>query len=190
MITNPYAQIDILKEAYLELEKKRYKEILAIMRTMGGGKCWNWTPQLIEAKLIDLGFEEPNLDEKTNTRKRRRLARRRRQAAASHNPILHGGENWANSLELMQTQVPMHHHEHNDPEDMIPHYTVEQRDRYLEEVVSKIEPEDLSPEPDVMDAQYHTRNEDHNNNRDQSQQQSTQVAKQAVEHLMLNGMHM
>ncbi|KAB5549981.1 hypothetical protein GE09DRAFT_966707 [Coniochaeta sp. 2T2.1] len=189
----PEKEIEILKEAFQEFERKRYRLILDWMKDNGGGKCWNWTPPLIEAKLIDLGYEEPNLDEKTNTRKRRRLARRRRQAAAQHTPILHGGENWANGLGLTQAQAPMHHHhDHEDPEDMIPNYTTEQRDQYIEEVVRTIKPEDLSPEPDVMDVQYHTRNEDSssNNNRDQSQQQNTQVAKQAVEHLMLNGMRM
>lgn len=177
------------------------------MREMGGGQCWNWTPQLIEAKLIDLGYEEANVDEKTNTRKRRRLARRRRRAAAAQqNPVpFHGsGEHWRPNTGLglhhagpMHAPPPMHHHHHHadndgggeDPEDMLPpHYTAEQRDRYIEEVVGKIksEQDESSPEPDMMDVSYHG-GED---GRDQSHQQSTQVAKQAVEQLMLNGVRM
>jgi hypothetical protein len=155
------------------------------MKEIGGGQCWNWTPQ-----LIDLGYEEANLDEKTNTRKRRRLARRRRAAAAQQNPaLLHGGENWANGLGLHHGAMQAHiHHDNEGPEDMIPNYTPDQRDSYIEDVVSKIKPEqeESSPEPDLMDVSYH-RNED---NRDQSHQRNTRVAKQAVEHLMLNGIRM
>lgn len=176
------------------------------MREIGGGQCWNWTPQLIEAKLIDLGYEEVNVDEKTHARKRRRVARRRHAAAAQQqqqhhqNPaLLHAGEqqHWVGdglTLHPGAMQVdPMQHHHHDDgsedPDDMLPHYTAEQRDHYIDEVVRTIKPEqdESSPEPDVMDASYHGSE----GNRDQShQQQSARVAKQAVEQLMLNGIRM
>lgn len=171
------------------------------MREMGGGQCWNWTPQLIEAKLIDLGYEEANIDEKTNSRKRRRLARRRRAAAAQRNPaLLHGDEHWGTnnglSLHPGAMQAPALHHRRpgdndggEDAEDMLPpQYTAEQRDNYIEEVVSKVNPEndESSPEPDLMDVSYHGKED----GRDQSHQQSTRVAKQAVEQLMLNGVRM
>lgn len=187
---NISTQIERLKEAFDYVEKERYKSILDRMKQIGGGQCWSWTPQLIEAKLIDLGYEEANIDEKTNARKRRRLARRRRAAAAQQNPsLLHGGENWTNALGLHHgaMHAPIHH-DNEDSEDMIPNYTPDQRDSYIEEVVSRIKPEqeDSSPDPDMMDVSYQ-RNED---NRDQSHHQNTRVAKQAVEHLMLNGIRM
>ncbi|KAH8906131.1 hypothetical protein BR93DRAFT_969343 [Coniochaeta sp. PMI_546] len=186
----PEKEIERLKEAFDYVEKERYKSILDRMKQIGGGQCWSWTPQLIEAKLIDLGYEEANIDEKTNTRKRRRLARRRRAAAAQQNPsLLHGGETWTNALGLHHgaMHAPIHH-DNEDSEDMIPNYTPDQRDSYIEEVVSRIKPEqeDSSPDPDMMDVSYQ-RNED---NRDQSHHQNTRVAKQAVEHLMLNGIRM
>jgi hypothetical protein len=165
------------------------------MREIGGGQCWNWTPHLIEAKLIDLGFEEPNIDEKSKTRKRRRQARRRAAVAQQSQAILQGGEqqHWANGLGLhpgvMQGPMQHRHEGSEDPEDMMPHYTAQQRNQYLEEVVNAIKPdeEDSSPEPDVLDISY----QGSEDNRDhQSQHQDTRVAKQAVEHLMLNQIRM
>ena len=185
-------QIDRLKEAYEYVEQRRYKLILARMRELGGGQCWNWTPQLIEAKLIDLGFEEANIDEKTKTRKRRRQARQRRAVAQQNQAILPGSEHWVNGLGLHPGAVmhaPMQHDDGSeDPEDMMPSYTEHQRDQYIEEVVSKIKPEqeESSPEPDVMDASYHGSGDNGN----QSHQQNTRVARQAVEHMMLNEIRM
>jgi hypothetical protein len=160
------------------------------MREIGGGQCWNWTAQLIEAKLIDLGFEEPNVDEKTNTRRRRRLARKRRAVAAQQSHL--HGENWVNGLGLHPASAMQHpslQHDSEEPEEMLPSYSTEQRDSYIDDVISKMKPEqeDTSPEPDAMDVSYHHGDEA---NGDPSQQQSTRVAKQAVEHLMLNGMRM
>lgn len=163
------------------------------MRESGGGKCWTWTTPLIEAKLIDLGFEEPNIDEKANTRKRKRAARRRRMAAAQQNNhimLQHGGEQWTNGLGLHHHADGMQAgHLHEDQEDMAPHYTTEQRNSYIDEVMSKVKVEEssASPEPDGMDVAY----EEHRDERDlRIHQQSTRVAKQAVEHLMLTGVQM
>lgn len=187
MGANSGTQIERLKEAFEYVEQRRHKLILDRMKEIGGGQCWNWTAPLIEAKLIDLGFEEANIDEKTNTRKRRRLARRRRAAAAQQGQsLLHGGDTWAHGLGIHHPsamQAPIGH-DNEDPEDMVPNYSLEQRDQYIDEVINNIKPEreDSSPEPDAMDVSYH-RNEEV---RDQSHQQNTRVAKQAVEHLMLN----
>jgi hypothetical protein len=178
-------QTERLKEAFVMVEQKFHKLVLEHMREIGGARCYNWTEALIEAKLVEIGYEERDINEQTNTRKRRRMARRRRAAEVrQHSNQVN--ENWANGLGLQPMQTTPQ--QNDEMEEYMPEYTPEQRDDFIESVLSRVKPEQLtsSPEPDPMDVAYE-REED---SRDRQHQQSTRVAKQAVEQLMLTGARM
>lgn len=185
-------QTERLKEAFVHVEQKFHKMVLEHMREIGGARCYNWTEALIEAKLVEIGYEERDINEQTNTRKRRRMARRRRAAEVRHSNQVN--ENWANGLGLQPMQTTPQQ-QNDDMEEYMPEYTPEQREDYIESVLSRVKPEQLtsSPELDPMDVAYDNREED---SRDRAHaaaaahQQSTRVAKQAVEQLMLTGARM
>ncbi|KAL1854897.1 hypothetical protein VTK73DRAFT_8651 [Phialemonium thermophilum] len=75
----PEQETNALMDAYKYDEETRYERLLDAMKRRGGGKAWDWKPAHIEAKLVTLGLEEPNVDERTNTRRRKRAAQRRRE---------------------------------------------------------------------------------------------------------------
>jgi hypothetical protein len=66
----------MLIECYKDELGKLYQRTVTSMKSRGAGKVWDWKPQHIEAKLVELGFEEPTVDERTNHRRRTRVARR------------------------------------------------------------------------------------------------------------------
>lgn len=161
----PDTEIEKLKEAWKYVEEKRYKLVLERLKEMGGGKCWNWTPALIESKLIDIGFEEPTVDEKVNARRRRRMAQKRRAESRGHFHHPHHQfvveEYNAGGLDVMHNGSAigvMHNQLHlpglrrdsfdmgsDDASSSIPNYTEEQRDQYIDSVMNRIKHEPHSP---------------------------------------------
>jgi hypothetical protein len=77
-------------------------------------------------------------------------------------------------------------------EDYIPDYTSEQRDEYIESVLSRATPRQIisSPDEDAMDVTYEREGDRNMNGTSAQHQQSRGVARQAVEHIMLTSARM
>lgn len=186
----PDKEIERLKEAYRQVDQQFHKLILERLKELGGARCYNWTETLIETKLIDLGYEERDINEQTNTRKRKRAARRRKAIESRQSSQF--GEPWP--VSGLGLQHPFHTPSQatDDMEDYMPDYTSEQRDEYIENVLSRATPGQIisSPDEDAMDVTYEREGDRNINGTSARNQQSRGVARQAVEHLVLTGARM
>lgn len=79
--TNKIQQDTALKEAIEEYDKRRYKDILIIMKEKGGCRAWDWKMEHIAKRLVELGEEEfdPEMKPKKTRRRRKELQRQRQQ---------------------------------------------------------------------------------------------------------------
>lgn len=138
------------------------------MKKLGGARVWEWRPQHLEAKLVTLGLEEPNIDERTHSRRRKRAAQRRRASSQNqqNSAIM---PDWTNGLGV-QVPHPMIQPPHSypmgpqpsqyevvsHPNCLTPNFTPEQNEKILDDIFKgaiKAEPEGTIT-PDGMEIVY------------------------------------
>ncbi|KAH8195161.1 hypothetical protein TruAng_010667 [Truncatella angustata] len=70
-----------LLEAIAEYDKRRYSDLIKIMKEKGGCRYWEWKPEHIAKRLAELGEEEfdPETKPKTIRRRRKETQRQRTQ---------------------------------------------------------------------------------------------------------------
>lgn len=179
-------------EAYRYDEESRYERLLERMKKFGGARAWDWKPQHLEAKLVALGLEEPNIDERSHSRRRKRAAQRRRASSQNQqSPAVIG--DWNNGLGMHQPVVhpsqgypmgphPVAYDVANHQAYMGPSLTPEQNEKIIDDIFNgsiKTEP-DGTLTPDAMETVYegneggaNTRSKE--GNFDHSQQVALQV---------------
>ncbi|TLS24209.1 hypothetical protein PpBr36_08483 [Pyricularia pennisetigena] len=78
----PQEELDLLVEAYRVDAEQRYNRIIQWMAENGGCKVWPWRPKHIEAQLVKLGLEEPELHNQERSRRRATNARKKNTSQA------------------------------------------------------------------------------------------------------------
>ncbi|TLD29268.1 hypothetical protein PspLS_03636 [Pyricularia sp. CBS 133598] len=78
----PQEELDLLVEAYHVDNEQRYNRIIQWMAENGGCKVWPWRPKHIEAQLVKLGLEEPELHNQERSRRRATNARKKNTSQA------------------------------------------------------------------------------------------------------------
>ncbi|KAH9433973.1 hypothetical protein MCOR02_006005 [Pyricularia oryzae] len=78
----PQEELDLLVEAYRVDNEQRYNRIIQWMAENGGCKVWPWRPKHIEAQLVKLGLEEPELHNQERSRRRATNARKKNTSQA------------------------------------------------------------------------------------------------------------
>ncbi|KAI6371087.1 hypothetical protein MCOR25_004022 [Pyricularia grisea] len=78
----PQEELDLLVEAYRVDNEQRYNRIIQWMSEHGGCKVWPWRPKHIEAQLVKLGLEEPELHNQERSRRRATNARKKNTSQA------------------------------------------------------------------------------------------------------------
>lgn len=72
--------MELLREAYIEDEKERYKRISRKLQDRRGGKNITFSERSVECQLVELGLEALYVDPDTNIRARTKVGERRPSA--------------------------------------------------------------------------------------------------------------
>ncbi|KAK6074166.1 hypothetical protein SCUP515_06556 [Seiridium cupressi] len=60
-----------------EYDERRYFDIIKIMKEKGGCRAWNWRPEQVATRLVELGEEESHVSTKITRKRREELLRQR-----------------------------------------------------------------------------------------------------------------
>ncbi|KAI1500256.1 hypothetical protein F5X99DRAFT_419364 [Biscogniauxia marginata] len=153
----PPSEDDALKRAVEELDRRRYKDLLKLMKDFGGCEAWEWKEGHIAKRLVELGYDEFDPQEPTKKPRRPRKKPMRNQSS---------GPTWDTSL-------------NNIPYEYDTRTVTSEQEAYLEQFCK---PEPESPRPEV--AQRISEHTGIDNKRDPSNNQSARVAKQACQQML------
>ncbi|KAI5922115.1 hypothetical protein F4810DRAFT_307107 [Camillea tinctor] len=153
----PSSEDEALKRAVEELDRRRYKDLLKLMKDFGGCEAWEWKECHLAKRLVELGYDEFDPQESTKKPRRQRRKTMRSQPSATWDQSM-------NSLAYEENGQPV---------------TAEQED-YLFHQFCK-------PDPDAAGRESVQNISDHASigiKRNSNDNQSARVAKQACQQML------
>ncbi|KAI1492610.1 hypothetical protein F5X96DRAFT_691215 [Biscogniauxia mediterranea] len=87
----PSSEDEALKRAVEELDRRRYKDLLKLMKDYGGCEAWEWKECHLAKRLVELGYDEFDPQESTKKpRRQRRKAMRNQSSSTTWDPTITG----------------------------------------------------------------------------------------------------
>lgn len=167
----PQSELDLLTEAWRVDDEQRYQRIIQYMEEKGGCKVWPWKPKHVEAQLVRLGLEEPELRNQETTRRKASSARNKNtvqtMALVNRNPAGGGGADVTTWVKVIPAKGAAEHGGSPTPQSAVAASSSKQQDDEFAEA-SKSSSSAYAPDTTVgQDQQVLERHTFSNQTRDQ-----------------------